>query len=85
MWTDDDRRKALEWAADKADHCSSCKQRRSDWLAADGKELRDPPFEVVEILCPPCQEIAWHTEDWKEPRPGISLAFRRIAEGRDEE
>ena len=85
LWTDDDRRKALEWAADKADHCSSCHQRRSDWLDENGKELRDPPFEVVEILCPGCQEIAWHTEGEKERRPGIHLGFRRVPEGRDEE
>ena len=65
--------------ADEAEHCRSCGQRRSEWLDENGKELRDPPFEVVEILCPPCELLASHQEERKDDdRPGIHLAFRRV-------
>jgi hypothetical protein len=66
--------------ADQADHCSNCKQRVSDWLDEDGKEMKDPPFEVVEMLCPGCQELGLHREDHKnekETRHGVYYGFRR--------
>ncbi len=78
-WSDEDRRKALEWQADKSDHCGQCGQRRSDWFDESGKEMMDPPFEVVEYLgCPGCQELAMFKEDRKEQKPGVYYGFRRI-------
>ncbi len=77
-WSDEDRRKALEWQADKKDHCGSCGQRRSDWLDENGKELMDPPFEVTEYLCPGCQELELYTEEKREKRKGVHYAFRRF-------
>ncbi len=83
-WTDDDRAKALAWQADRADHCSGCGQRQSDWRDEKGKELVDPPFELVETLCPACAVLeerqAEDQESKKRPRPGLKLAFRRVAE-----
>lgn len=79
MWLDEDRRKAMEWQADGRDHCGQCGQRRSDWLDEKGMELRDPPFEVVETLCPACETLAMHQEDdQSERRPGVQFGFRRV-------
>ncbi len=36
----------------------------------------DPPYEVVEVLCPGCQELELYTEEKREKRKGIHLAFR---------
>jgi hypothetical protein len=87
LWTMDDRAKALGWRADQAEHCGSCGQRRSDWLDAQGKELRDPPFEVVESLCSGCQALGYHREESAEerdkdapPRHGIHYGFKRVSE-----
>ncbi len=58
-----------------------CGQRQSDWRDDDGKELRDPPFEVVETLCPGCEAIGYHQEEAEESkavRHGVRLAFKRV-------
>ncbi len=79
LWLDEDRRKAMEWQADRRDHCGQCGQRRSDWLDEKGMELREPPFEVVETLCPSCETLAMHHEDDQgERRPGVQYGFRRV-------
>jgi hypothetical protein len=88
LWTDEDRRKVLEWQADKRSHCSSCGQRQSDWLDEDGKEPRGPPFDVVETRCGGCEALGYHREDAKgsddgAARHGIHLAFKRVCSGED--
>jgi hypothetical protein len=90
-WLDTDRQKVLERQADLRDHCGSCGQRRSDWLDERGKELRDPPFEMAEILCPACEMRDSHVADMRDrdkdlpPRHGIHLAFRRLPEEPEED
>jgi hypothetical protein len=85
-WLDSDRQKVLERQADLRDHCGSCGQRRSDWLDEKGKELRDPPFEVAEFLCPACEMRDSYVADMRErdkdgpTRHGVHLYFRRLPE-----
>lgn len=83
MWTTDDRAKALAYIVDIDAHCPSCRQRRSEWEDESGKELRDPPFELVERVCPSCAVV----EEWKAEKAekkntpkGIYPSFRRIPE-----
>jgi hypothetical protein len=85
-WLDSDRQKVLEWQADRRDHCGSCGQRRSEWLDERGKELRDPPFEIAELLCPACEMRDSYIAEMRErdkdgpARHGIHLYFRRLPE-----
>ncbi len=74
--------------ADQVDHCSHCRQRISDWEDEQGKALKDPPFEVIELQCPACELLAYHEEEVKErekgvdaaPRYGIRYGFKRLSE-----
>ncbi len=50
--------------------------------------MLDPPFELVESVCPSC---AWR-EEWeaerrekKEKRAGLQIGFRRVVVNSDEE
>jgi hypothetical protein len=48
--------------------------------------FREPPFEVVETLCPGCEAIGYHNEDPNAAqedvpsRYGIHLAFKPVRE-----
>lgn len=83
-WHDTDQAKAIAYERWLADHCHSCGVYRPDWLDEKGKELEDPPFEVIEYLCPGCQELGWHMEEKSakeiqaQQRRGIHLAFRPV-------
>lgn len=50
--------------------------------------FRDPPFEVVETLCPGCEALGYHNEETKEAqsgsRHGIHLAFKPVRESGEE-
>ncbi len=81
-WHDTDQTKAIAYERWLADHCRACGQRQSEWRDEKGKELLDPPFELVESVCPSC---AWR-EEWederrekKERRAGLQIGFRRIS------
>lgn len=78
-WSVDDRAEVLAWQRDRDDHCSSCGQRRSDWLDAAGVQL-DPeeyPAEVTRVFCPPCAELARFPRP-DDPEPGVHLGFRPL-------
>jgi hypothetical protein len=34
----------------------------TEWVDENGKELRDPPFEAQNWLCPVCQMVGQHEE-----------------------
>lgn len=76
----EDRAKMHAFLAWRSEHCPSCSQRRADWLDKDGIQLRDPPFEVAEVLCPPCGMLADYQEnEEKVERPkGTQPYFRRL-------
>lgn len=82
LFLTDDRAKMVALWLWRAEHCPDCNQRRADWLDENGEELRDPPFEVAETLCPAC---GW-LEDYEESNPkasrrqGVKLYFRRIVD-----
>ncbi len=83
LWLDEDRRKVMEWQADRRDHCGTCGQRQSEWRDENGVELLNPPFELVKSVCPAC---AWLEQDREEMqkerqgRPGLKFGFRRVQE-----
>jgi len=62
------------------EHCPKCNQHRPSWLDADGKELRDPPFDIDEDFCPSCAWLdEWHEEHPpKDRRPGFHPYFKRV-------
>lgn len=82
-WGDIDQAKAIAYERWLSDHCHACGQRRSDWHDENGKELRDPPFEIVSMVCSSCEVLG----DWQEERQGskhkrhgVYPAFRRLPE-----
>ncbi len=77
-WLPEDRRKVLEWQGYKSGLCGKCGVYRPAWMDDRGKELEDPPFEVVEFLCPGCQELELYNEEKREKRKGVHLGFRRV-------
>lgn len=63
--------------------CGGCGQDRAEWLNPDGTELKDPPMEVIGVLCPSCEMLEdWRTEraDQGAKQHGIHPAFRRLPE-----
>lgn len=85
LWTHDDRAKALAWQADQAAHCGQCGQRQSDWRDDEGVQLRTPPFELVESVCPSCEWLEMDAADRQESKgqrtqPGLKLGFKRVPE-----
>jgi hypothetical protein len=53
----------------------------SDWQDDKGVELRDPPFELVERVCPACAVLdEWREESQtKKDQPhGLYPTFRRL-------
>lgn len=77
MWTDDDRLKQLAWQEREAERCGRCRQHPDAWTDDNGVELQDPPFEVIDVLCPAC-ELLEEDEDGGKRRPGYHKAFRRV-------
>lgn len=70
-------------------HCPKCGQDRAEWLDKDGKELRDPPYEVVEVLCPSCEmledaEAERGDDPARKNQHGRHMAFRWLPDLRDE-
>lgn len=76
----EDRAKLLALWAWQAEHCPSCGQRRSEWYDENGIELRDPPFEVAETVCPPCAWLeSYEAENPKKDRiEGSKLYLKRL-------
>lgn len=77
----EDRAKLQALWAWRGEHCPECHQRRSEWLdPATGEELKDPPFEVAEALCPACAALEYHQEETpkSQRRKGAHPYFRRL-------
>ena len=80
-WLPLDREKVLvylEWEGEKH---ADCGQHPHDWTDEHGIELEDPPFEIAEWHCLPCELL----DDWAEARrehgddrKAIFPALRRI-------
>lgn len=69
----------LAYRAWRREFCPRCGQRRHEWLDANGVELRDPPFEVAETFCPPCDLIADYQEGRpKDQRAGVIPYIKRL-------
>lgn len=79
----EDRAKLHALWAWRSEHCPSCQQRRSEWLDDDGKELRDPPYEIAEAFCPSCELLHDYSEGAKDDprRPGTHPYFRHVDDG----
>lgn len=82
MWSDDDRAKQLAWQAWHNEHCKNCGTRREEWYdPLTGAELRDLPYEVVEVPCPGCElledERAERKEE-KDAKRGAHLILRPV-------
>ncbi len=89
-WRDVDQAKAIAYERWLSEHCSSCGQRQVEWRDEKGKELVDPPFELVESLCPACavleerdRELEEQRKNGQRPRPGLKVGFRRLLEGHE--
>jgi hypothetical protein len=80
-WTEYSRQAALAWQSRENQRCGDCGQVRPDWLGADGKELRRPPFDVVDEWCPGCDALHLHREDqpdYERDDPAIHQSFRPV-------
>ncbi len=80
-WHDTDQAKAIAYERWLASHCPACGQRQCEWRDENGMELMDPPFELVESVCPSCAWLEEHRNEAREEkktRPGLQLGFKRI-------
>ena len=65
--------------------CPKCGSLLSDWLDANGKELKDPPYEVVPVLRPCCEMLEEaQAEEAEKKRHGYHLVFRAVPDLRPE-
>lgn len=75
-WDDLSQSAALAWQEREADRCGGCGQHRSDWLDANGVELRDRPAQVVDVFCPACHDMELaRRAHGDEMAPGMHLGF----------
>lgn len=72
-WEPLDQAKAMAWQLQENERCRECGQLHSDWHDDLGRPLRDPPFQLVRVLCQGCEMRAM--EDG-ELEPGQKWAFR---------
>jgi hypothetical protein len=69
----------------RQEHCPRCHQHRPSWLDDDGKELRDPPFDIAEDFCPACAWMQdWETENPVKDRPAGTAPFWKPVDYEDE-
>lgn len=67
---------AIAWQSRENDRCNGCGQFRSEWYDAEGKELRDIPFELRNDRCPGCEMVAmWRDEEGPRAGHGVSPVF----------
>lgn len=88
LWSPEDTAKALAYVEWESGRCGVCGQHRHDWYDDNGVVLEDPPFEVVEVLCPSCELLDDKRDErreTKDQRNGIHLAFKRYEEHVDGE
>lgn len=58
-------------------HCPHCHQHRADWFDENGKELKDPAYQVIPTLCPACEMLDDANEEERaKKRHGYHLMFQ---------
>lgn len=83
-WPEIDQAKAIAYEMlveeEQRDVHGPCGQRMSEWHDEHGKQLKDPPFDVVHIQCPACELLADEHEVLRDSNApaGTYLAFRRV-------
>lgn len=80
-WLPADAAKAMAFVEWENEKHQACGQHPAAWADALGVELDDPPFEITEWHCTPCELIG----DWeearreaKDERRGVFPAFKRL-------